>query len=123
MSKRFLAFAVVLSLAGWVLAKEVALPPGAYTAQLGGKQWTLKLTDKGKFSVSYDGDTVVMGSFTVTKDEIAFSDEAGKFAEKEAGPGRYRWKYQDGQLRFTTIQDKGPGRQKALTFGPWKKQK
>jgi hypothetical protein len=108
-------------LAGWAAAQEGSFRPGTYARKLGDQTWSIRISDKGKYTVFREDEEVVEGSYTVKKDEIELKGEKGKLASKE--PGTYRWKLQDGELTFTLVKDESQGRAKALTSGPWKLQK
>lgn len=111
-----------LGATGTATAKD--FPKGTFALKgPDGAIWAVKVDGKDKFTVTRDGKEAVEGTYKVAKDEIEFTDEKGRLADKNAGPGTYRWKLEGNRITFTKIRDSSEGRSGALTAGAWERKK
>jgi len=97
------------------------LPRGTFV----GGDWAITIGSKNQFRVREKGKVVVVGTYTVTGDQIAFSNERGIRACTEAGMevGKYKWAYDGKDLTLTKIEDNCEGRVNALATQSLVKQK
>jgi hypothetical protein len=115
------AFLVLVLVGSTRAAQAAEFKQASYsrTSQRGEKM-ILKFGDKQKFVLSgEDGKTLVEGTYTVSNDQIEFTDEKGPFASKDAKPGKYKWQLTDGKLNFTKIEDESEGRSKGIAGDTW----
>ncbi len=123
--KRVLAICAPLVLITFALSDAAAqkgteFPKGVFTAPRGGLAAFLHLNADGSFAFNLDKYELLQGTYSVTKDEIIFTDEGGPAAGKgEFKSGKYKWKYQDGKLTFATVEEKNKGRENWASTGPW----
>jgi hypothetical protein len=116
----FTAVTFCLTLSGTARAED--FPKGTFTNKgPDGATWSIKFDGKGKASVNREDMEMVTIEYKVTKDQIVFDKEEGQIAEKEVGPGTYKWKLDGKKLSFTKVEDKSEGRSQALTSGSWTK--
>lgn len=102
-----------------VLAED--LPRATFSrAGTDGTAWSIQLDGK-KFLVSRDGAEIAGGSYEASADQVVFRDEKGPFADKAAGPGKYRWTFDGKKLLFEKLQDASASRGQVLTAGAWEK--
>ena len=92
-------------------------PIGTYV----GGSFTLTFNSDGGHSVSVNEKVAVKGTYTVTGDQIAFTDKEGEFACTGTEAGKYRWKYDGKALTFSKLEDDCDGRINGLTGQPWEK--
>lgn len=83
-----------------------------------GERFAVTFTKDGNYSVSENDKTVVKGTYTVTQDQIIFTDKEGAYACKETDTGKYKWKYDGKALTFSKVDDVCKGRIKGLTGQP-----
>jgi hypothetical protein len=106
------------ALVGGVSSAAIAadFPPGTYESR------DLSLTfDKGEFKLSQGGIFKVSGTYTVTGDEIGFTDKTGPWkCPKGQVTGSYHWETTLTGLAFTKMADDCEGRSVPMTTGPWK---
>ena len=123
---RTLCGAVVLTAAVSLAtgADEPEFPRGTFTASVQ-KSWSLKFEEKDKLTVMSAGKVLVEGTYKVTKDEVTLTDVSGPLAakEKEMKSGTYKWKVENGKLKFTLVKDKSKGRELLLTSNEWEEKK
>lgn len=93
---------------------EEKFPVGKYAVG----PFTVSFESDGKMSVTRDGEIVVEGVYSVSKDEITLTDKKGSMACLEGGPGKFQWKFDGKALTFKTIEDDCGGRASALTSQP-----
>jgi hypothetical protein len=115
---------LIALLASVALAEQGGnFPTGTFARDFEGMKWALKFDGKGKVTVTLDGEVVVEAAYKVTKDQVVFKDQKGKFADPDGPAGTYRWKLEGENLTFTTVEDKSEGRAKVVTSGAWVRQK
>jgi hypothetical protein len=112
--------AAVVWLAPGLVAAAADFPKGTFTASRQ-KDWSITFADKGKFTVSQSGKTVVEGTYQASETELTLTDEKGPLAAKGEGAqtGKYKWKLEGGKLTFTLVEDKSRGRELLLTLNEW----
>jgi len=118
------AFAIAgLGLLARPAAAADEFPKGKFALKTSdGAEWAVTFDDKGKFTATHNGELGVKGSYTVTKDEIEFSDEDGPFAGKgDDQKATYKWKLDGKKLTFTKVKDSSEGRAAVVTAGAWEK--
>jgi hypothetical protein len=115
---------VVVAVSLTAAADEPEFPRGTFTASVQ-KSWSLKFEEKEKLTVMSVGKVLVEGTYKVTKDEVTLTDVSGPFAakEKELKSGTYKWKVENGKLKFTLVKDKSKGRELLLTTNEWEEKK
>ena len=95
-------------------------PKGDYVGQYRGAQVVLRLGPGAVFRMTGPGDALlVRGTYTATRQRIAFLDAAGPIADKSAGQGRYWWRLAADKLTFRVAADSLKGRLECLTGTPW----
>ena len=93
-------------------------PTGKFTYTVGEYSPIVDISGEGKMSMSLDREVLVVSKYQVTGDVLEVEDTEGSYAGPEFGVGKYRWKYSEGTLTFSLIEDKMSSRSKA--FGvPW----
>jgi predicted lipoprotein with Yx(FWY)xxD motif len=92
-------------------------PIGTYV----GGSFTMTFNSDGSHSVSANEKVVVKRTYTVTQDQIVFTDKEGEYACKGAETGRYNWKYDGKALTFSKLEDDCEGRINGLTGQAWEK--
>jgi hypothetical protein len=92
-------------------------PIGTYV----GGSFTLTFNSDGGHSVSVNEKVAVKGNYTVSGDQIAFTDKEGEFACTGTEAGKYKWKYDGKALTFSKLEDDCDGRINGLTGQPWEK--
>src|SRR5262245_58014334 len=106
-----LAVPVLLFVSAPVRAAD--FPTGTFVATSSeGAVWNITFWEKGqKFLVTRDGRDAVSGRYSVDKDVVEFSDDAGPNAAKGAErSGTYRFKVTGKTLKLTKIKDSNVGR-------------
>jgi hypothetical protein len=87
-------------------------------------RWELTLAEGNRYSFTYLAFLFAEGRYTLTQDQIVFSDEEGPYAC--TGPGEetatYKWDFDGKALTLTTIEDECIVRNVVLTAHPWSKQ-
>ena len=63
--------------------------------------YTLFIKEDGTWNV--DAQAVVVGEYEVDGDQVIMTDESSWCSE--LGPGIYRWKFTDGDLKLSTVED------------------
>lgn len=95
-------------------------PKGDYTGQYRGAQVTLRLGPGAAFRLlSPDKSVLVQGTYTATRQNVAFQDTAGPISDKAKGPGRYHWIMKGGTLTLKAVADALSPRKECLTGTPW----
>ena len=89
-------------------------PTGKYAVG----EFTISFGTDGTTTVRRQGEIVVEGVYSVTKDEITLNDKRGPMACIDAGPGKFQWKFDGKALTLKTIEDNCGGRASALTSQP-----
>jgi hypothetical protein len=89
-------------------------PTGKYAVG----EFTVNFGSDGTTTVSRQGEVMVEGVYSVTKDEITLTDKRGPMACIDAGPGKFQWKFDGKALTLKTIEDNCGGRASALTSQP-----
>ena len=101
-------------------------PSHTFTATVAGKSprflngaWRLTFSPGGRYTTEHPlNEVVARGRIAVSGGTVAFGKEAGLLACST--PGRYRWTYAAGLLRFTAVSDACGGRQTVLTAKPFR---
>ncbi len=103
-----------------VPALAADFPAGTYS----GPQFTLSFDGNGHFHGSLKGVVKVEGDYTVSGDQLQFTDKSGEWACTRPGEqtGTYRWKSEGDTLTFGKVNDACRDRVGSLTPQPWKKQ-
>jgi len=91
-------------------------PTGTYA----NGEFAITFSDDGTHTVSASGKVVVKGSYTVTQDQIAFTDKEGDYACLGT-TGKYKWKVEGTSLKFEKVEDDCDGRATALSGSTWEK--
>lgn len=101
-------------LAGAVSGAQTKFPSGTFI----GTDLPVTFTTTGKMFVKDKKVVVVEAIYTVSGDQIVFTDKQGKYActEPAKAVGKYRWKYDGKALRFTKVEDRCESRIKILTM-------
>ena len=95
------------------------LPAGDYAA--GGV--VLTLAKDGTFHANQGKESKVSGKYTVSGNQVKFTDLAGEWACKADVVGTYGWKLDAGTLTLSKVSDACDDRSGSLTHAPWKAQK
>jgi hypothetical protein len=100
-------------LAGGVSGAQTKFPSGTFI----GTDLPVTFTTAGKMLVKDRGTLVVEAIYTVSGDQIVFTDRQGKYActAPTTAVGKYRWKYDGKALRFTKVEDRCEARIRILT--------
>ena len=88
-------------------------------------QWQTTFSEGGRFTIAKDGEVVVEGRYTVTTDQLIFTDEKGPMNCADAGEGpsgTYQWNLDGKTLPLTLLEDDCLGRVTVLTAHPWSRQ-
>lgn len=95
-------------------------PKGDYTGQYRGTPVVLRLGPGATFQMTGLGNALlVRGTYTATRQRLAFVDVAGPIADKGAGTGKYWWRLGADKLTLRMIADALKGRAECLTGTPW----
>jgi len=78
--------------------------------------WEIVMDGSGHAMVRFGGRQVVDAPYTVSGNEITFTEDTGEFACRSSA--RYTWQASGGQLRFTKVEDSCDGRAMVLTAHP-----
>ena len=84
-------------------ATDVHGPSGPFTGH-----WAITFTNGGSETVDFNSAEFVQEKASFTKDYVTFHGGTGSHACP--APGRYRWKLDGQELRFTLVSDTCPGR-------------
>jgi hypothetical protein len=114
-------------------AAKPSLPLGVYTITITLEDnigydtagtWLLTLAEGNRYSFTYFAFVFAEGRYSLTRDQIAFTDEGGPYPCK--GPseetGTYKWALDEKALILTTVEDQCVVRNVILTAHPWSKQ-
>ncbi|MDQ2686588.1 MAG: hypothetical protein M3Y28_01845 [Armatimonadota bacterium] len=104
-----------------VTAASAAGPlKGDYTGQYRGAHVTLRLGPGATYRMlAPDKSVLVQGTYTATRQNVAFQDTTGPISDKAKGPGKYHWMMKGGTLTLKAIADALSGRKECLTGTPW----
>ena len=97
-------------------------PSGTYAAE--GKTFTATFDDAGHVQVRMGSVLEVEASYAFKGEQLELTDNSGPWActKPAEKTGTYHWKYANGMLTFSTIDDKCKERAGSLVGQPWKKQ-
>jgi len=110
-------------------AAKPSLTPGTYASTITREdvtsytfigEWELTLTEGNGLSLSLDGRFREDGNYTLTQDQIVFTQMRGKYPC--GATGTYQWAFDGKRLTLTTVEDTCEGRPTIFTMHPWTKQ-
>ena len=95
---------------------EADLPiAGRYSLSSDDRACMMNLEPTGDYSLTVRGREMVKGNYQVIGREVLFSDRCQRYGgSRTAGEGRYLWRYEDGRLTFTRLDDAYDERAEAL---------
>lgn len=93
-----------------VKTETMKLPPGTYVGKFASIEFKADLS----FSVTYEGQVVVKGKYTVKDNQVVLHDKTGPKACVGMDPGTYEWSLEGDKLSFLLLDDPCPGRRGML---------
>lgn len=93
-----------------VTADSPQFPKGVYV----GKFATIDFKADMSFTVTYEGQIVVRGKYTVKDNQVVLHDKSGPKACVGMDPGTYEWSLDGDKLSFLLLDDPCPGRRMML---------
>ena len=98
-------------------------------AQLAGKKFKLATEQNGTFYLEFKeatyelinpmGDVAVKGTYTIEGNTISFIDKEGEMACPEGEVGKYKFTFENKELKLELLEDNCTGRPNMATM-PWK---
>jgi hypothetical protein len=93
-------------------------PTGKFTYTVGEYSPVVDIYEKGKMTLSLDGEVIVIAKYQVTGEILEVADLKGSYASPEYGAGKYQWNFAGKTMTFKLIEDKNPARLKSFAI-PW----
>src|SRR5262245_33563583 len=87
------------------VVKADDLEKGTYSDTAGDVKRSIKYDEKGKTTVSRNGEIVVEGTYKVKGDELELTDENGPMACAKEQKGKYKFKLDGKKLTLTKVSD------------------
>ena len=97
-------------------------------AQLEGKKFKVTVGEMGTFNLEFeentfvlssaDGNVLVKGEYQTEDNILVFVDKEGPIACQPGNIGKYKYVFENKQLKLELLEENCPGR-KALATNPW----
>ncbi len=116
-----LSTALLLSIATCFAQDESSNPVvGKWTKSFNERPVSFTMSSENKYEVEFAGDAEidVWGSYSISGNQITFSDEGGEYGSNESGV--YEFKVSENTITFTPVDDPVYGRS-ILVEGTWSK--